>query len=227
MKESEFLADKDAIGGHFNKFTRKAFEMLPRLDKPRILDVGCGSGIPTMQLAVLSDGHITALDVDQVSVERLAKKIEGSGLCDRVETVTASMFDMDLPEESFDIIWAEGSIHVTGFARGLREWGRLLKPGGFLAVHDEKGDIGEKLRQISDCNYDLLGYFELDEDTWREEYFDPLKKLIDQSRTKKAVDPGMMALLDREQQDLDFFKENPSRCCSVFFVMRKSQHPLP
>jgi ubiquinone/menaquinone biosynthesis C-methylase UbiE len=221
MKEAEFLAEKDAIRKHFEKFTRKAFEMLPQLDKPQILDIGCGSGIPTMQLAVLSNGHIAALDIDQVSIERLRRKIEAAGLCGRVETVTASMFDMDFPEESFDIIWAEGSIHVTGFARGLREWGRLLRPGGFLAVHDEKGDIGEKLEQISNCGYELRGYFELDEETWRKEYFAPLKKLIDESRTKTAVDPGVMALVDREQQDLDFFKENPSRCCSVFFVMKK------
>jgi SAM-dependent methyltransferase len=158
-----------------------------------------------------------------MAIERLARKLEGAGLSGRVEAITGSMFDMDFPGESFDIIWAEGSIHVTGFARGLLEWGKLLKPGGFLAVHDEKGDIGEKLTQISDCSYDLLAYFELDEDTWRKEYFAPLKKLIDQIRTKKAVDPGMMGLLDREQQDLDFFKENPSRCCSVFFIMRKRQ----
>jgi SAM-dependent methyltransferase len=221
--EAEFLTDKDAIRGHFNKFTRKAFEMLPKLDKPRILDIGCGSGIPTMQLAALSNGHITALDIDQASVDGLAKKIEAAGLSGRVEATTGSMFDMDFPGESFDIIWAEGSIHVTGFAKGLREWGKLLRPGRFLAVHDELGNVGEKLEQISECGHKLLGYFELDEDTWRKDYFAPLKKLIDQSRTDKADDPGVMALLDREQQDLDFFKENPARCCSVFFVMRKRQ----
>lgn len=219
--EAEFLAEKDAVRGRLNKFTRRAFQMLPKLDRPRILDIGCGSGIPTMQLAVLSNGHITALDIDQASINGLAKKIERAGLSGRVETVRASMFAMDFLEQSFDIIWAEGSIHVTGFAKGLREWGKLLRPGGFLAVHDELGNTAEKLEQISECGYELLGYFELDEDTWRKEYFAPLKKLIDQNRTQKAVDPGVMALLEREQQDLDFFKEHPDRCCSVFFVMRK------
>ena len=28
-----------------NEYTRKAFEMLPKLDNPRILDIGCGSGL--------------------------------------------------------------------------------------------------------------------------------------------------------------------------------------
>jgi ubiquinone/menaquinone biosynthesis C-methylase UbiE len=219
--EAEFLVDKDAIRGHFSKFTRKAFEMLPKLDKPRILDIGCGSGVSTMEVADLSNGHITALDIDSLSIDRFAKKIEAAGLFGRVETVRASMFAMDFPEQSFDIIWAEGSIHVTGFAKGLREWGKLLRPGGFLAVHDELGNIGEKLEQISECGYDLLGYFKLDEQTWMNEYYAPLKKLIEQRRTEKADDPVMMALLDKEQLELDWFKQNPTRCCSVFFITRK------
>jgi ubiquinone/menaquinone biosynthesis C-methylase UbiE len=221
-KEAEFLADKDTVRQHFNKFTRKAFEMLPKLDKPRILDVGCGSGVPTMELANLSNGQITALDVDQASVDRLSGKIEKAGLSGRVKAVRCSMFDMDFPEETFDIIWAEGSIAVMGFERGLKQWSKFLKPGGFLAVHDERRDIGEKLEQISDCGYELLGYFKLDEQTWRKEYFAPLRKLVDQSRTKYADDPSALALLDKEQQEeLDVFNENPASCCSVFFIMRK------
>jgi ubiquinone/menaquinone biosynthesis C-methylase UbiE len=219
--EAEFLTDKDAVRGHFNKFTRKAFEMLPKLDKPRILDIGCGSGVATMELAELSNGLITALDIDPVSIDSLARKIQAAGLSGRLKAITGSMFDMGFPEESFDVIWAEGSIQFVGFERGLHEWSKLLKPGGCLAVHDEKGNIGEKLEQISNCGYNLLGYFKLDEQTWRNEYYAPLKKLIDQSRTEKADDPVMMALLDKEQLELDWFKENPTRCCSVFFIMRK------
>jgi ubiquinone/menaquinone biosynthesis C-methylase UbiE len=219
--EAEFLTDKDAVRGHFNKFTRKAFEMLPKLDKPRILDIGCGSGVATMELAELSNGLITALDIDPVSIDSLARKIQAAGLSGRLKAITGSMFDMGFPEESFDVIWAEGSIQFVGFERGLHEWSKLLKPGGCLAVHDEKGNIGEKLEQISNCGYNLLGYFKLDEQTWRNEYYAPLKKLIDQSRTEKADDPVMMALLVKEQLELDWFKENPTRCCSVFFIMRK------
>ncbi len=32
----------------FLKYTRKAYQMLPKMDKPRILDIGCGTGIPTI-----------------------------------------------------------------------------------------------------------------------------------------------------------------------------------
>ncbi len=36
-----------------NRYTRQAYRMLPRLDKPRILDIGCGSGAPTLSIPLL------------------------------------------------------------------------------------------------------------------------------------------------------------------------------
>ena len=36
--------------------TRKAFALLPAIDRPRILDIGCGRGLQTMELARLSGG---------------------------------------------------------------------------------------------------------------------------------------------------------------------------
>jgi len=119
--EARFQLRKDRIRKHLLKYTRKAFRMLPKLDKHHILDVGCGSGIPTMELARLSNGQIIGLDINQPLLDRLTRKIEKAGLSDRAKTLKCSMFDMDFLDESFDIIWAEGSISVIGFERGLKE----------------------------------------------------------------------------------------------------------
>ena len=220
-EEAILQIDKDLLREGLSKYTRKAFQMLPELDKPRILDVGCGSGVPTMELARLSNGQIIGLDVNQPSLDRLTRKIEKAGISNRVKVMECSIFDMDFPDESFDIIWAEGSIAVIGFKRGLKEWWQFLKPNGFLAVHDEIGDITEKLEQISSCGYDLLEYFTLNDDTWWAEYYAPLEKRINEIRTKHANDPKALAVLDEEQQEIDMFKKNPGRYCSVFFIMKK------
>ena len=220
-EETIFQIDKDLLRESLSKYTRQAFSMLPQLDKPRVLDVGCGSGVPTMELARLSNGQIIGLDVNQPLLDRLMRKVEKAGLLDRVKAVKCSMFDMHFPDESFDIIWAEGSISVIGFKRGLKEWRRLLKPNGFLVVHDETGNITEKLERISSCGYDLLQYFTLHEDIWWIEYYAPLEKRINEIRRKRADDPSALVALDNDQREIDMFKKNPRRYGSVFFIMKK------
>jgi hypothetical protein len=90
-----------------------------------------------------------------------------------------------------------------------------------MVVHDERGDVGEKLEQVSSCGYELLGYFELDEKTWWAEYFAPLEKLILETRAKYADYHGVLEVLREAQREIDMFKENPERNSSVCFVMQK------
>jgi SAM-dependent methyltransferase len=212
---------KEEIRRRLLKYTRKAYRMLPPLDRPRILDIGCGCGVPTLELARLSKGDVIGIDTDQSAVDRLTSKIKEAGLADRVKAVNGSMLNMDLAEASFDLIWSEGGIYAIGFERGLREWRRFLKPGGFMAIHDEQGNIKEKLEQIPGCGYELLGYFTLSEDVWRKEYFAPLEKLIAESRTRSADDPKVLAEIRQAQEELDLFQKHPERNRSVCFVMKK------
>ena len=221
-REARFKIKKDRIRKRLLKYTRKAFRMLPQLDKPRILDVGCGSGVPTMELARLSQGEVIGIDIDQPALDKLTSKIREVGLTDRVQAINCSILEMDFPDESFDIIWSEGSIFVIGFERGLREWKRFLKPNGFLVAHDEKGNIEEKLEQISSCGYELLGHFTMSEDMWWTEYFAPLEKLIGESRMQYADDPKVLEEANSAQWEIDMFKKNPERNSSVFFIMRKN-----
>ncbi|MEA2074286.1 MAG: class I SAM-dependent methyltransferase [Euryarchaeota archaeon] len=106
---------KDLLRKRFNKHTKRAFLMLPELEKPKILDIGCGTGVPTMKLARLSTGHVIGLDISQPFLDELKRKVEKAGFSDRVKTVKCSMSEMDFPDESFDLIWAEGSIACNWF----------------------------------------------------------------------------------------------------------------
>lgn len=229
-------------GSGRNKYTRKAYRMLPKLEKPRILDIGCGSGVPTMELARLSQGEIIGIDIHQLFLDRLTKKIEEAGLSNRVKAVNCSMFEMNFPDESFDIIWAEGSIFIIGFERGLKEWRRILKPNGFMVVHEmawlrpdppqEIYDywksiypgiktVPENLRQITGCGYDIIGHFSLPEDAWWSEYYEPLEKRIEQLRMKYINDPEALGVLAKEQREIDMFKKYCKWYGSAFFIMQK------
>jgi hypothetical protein len=90
-----------------------------------------------------------------------------------------------------------------------------------MVVYDERGNVEEKLGQILSCGYELLGYFELDEKTWWNEYFAPLEKLILETRKKFTDSTVAHKGLHDAQRELDMFKENPERNSSACFVMQK------
>ena len=98
--------------------TRKAFSFIPDLPyKPLILDIGCGSGVQTIELAKLSNGNIMALDDHQPFLSELQEKAALADVTDRIECVQSDMFSMNLNHGTFDLIWAEGSIFVPGFEK--------------------------------------------------------------------------------------------------------------
>jgi ubiquinone/menaquinone biosynthesis C-methylase UbiE len=213
---------RDLIRKHLLKYTRMAYRMLPQIDKPKILDIGCGSGAPTLELAMLSQGEVIGIDIDQSALDIFTERIREKRLIGRVKAVNLSMFDMDFQDERFDIIWSEGSIHVIGFERGLLEWKRFLKSGGFIVIHDEQGNIKEKIGQISNYGYELLDYFVLSKETWWTEYFAPLEKLIGENRKRCANDLKVLKEMNQAQEELDMFNKNPESNSSVFFVMKKT-----
>ncbi|MBW2038309.1 MAG: methyltransferase domain-containing protein [Deltaproteobacteria bacterium] len=241
----ELHQDLPREGPGRNQYTRRAFQMLPELDRPRILDIGCGTGGPTMELARLSEGEIIGLDFHQPYLDKFIKKIEEAGLSERIRVVNCSMFEMDFPDESFDIIWAEGSIFIIGFERGLKEWQRLIKPNGFLVVHEMTWlrpdppqeiynywkeiypgirNVPKNLELIPGCGYDLIGHFTLPEDAWWIEYYGPLERRIQDLRTKYVDDSEVLAVLDKEQREIDLFKKYKEWYGSVFFIMQKRNH---
>ena len=91
-----------------------------------------------------------------------------------------------------------------------------------MVIHDEKGNVEEKLEQVSRCGYKLLGYFILNEDTWRTEYFAPLEKLIAEFQTDYADDPRTLEELKQARRELEMFKNNPERNSSAYFVIQKN-----
>lgn len=225
-----------------NRYTRQAFYILPDIDKPRILDIGCGPGGQTMELARLTQGEVIGIDTHQPYVDQLTEKAKEVGLSDRVHAINCSMFDMQFPDESFDIIWAEGSIYITGFERGLMEWRRLIKPKGILAVHEmtwlrpdppqeiyaywkefypEIKTVAGNIDIISKCGYTLLGQFTLPEDAWWIEYYNPLEERINNLRGKYINNREALAVLDNEQREIDMYKQYYQWYGSVFFVMQK------
>jgi SAM-dependent methyltransferase len=226
-----------------DEYTRRAYEMLPPLREPRILDIGCGSGAPTLELARLSGGQVVGLDVHQPFLDELTRRAQAAGLANRVTARNGSMLSMEFPDEVFDLVWAEGSIFIVGFDRGLEQWRRLIRAGGFLVVHDvawlrpdppdelrefwsqaypDMRDISENLEAIPPRGYEVLGHFPLPEDAWWVEYYVPLEGRLPELRLEHAGDAEALVLLEDSQREIDILRRYPGWYGSVFFVMQKT-----
>lgn len=196
--------------------------MLPPLKNPRILDIGCGSGVPTLELARLSKGEIIGIDIDEAQLNKFNIKIKEAGLAHRVKTLKCSLKNIKFPNEHFDIIWAEGVTWLIGFQKGLPAWRRFIKPNGFLVVHDEMGDIDKKVELIGTSGYKFIDKFLVPGDAWWNKYYRPLEKRIDELRKKYHHNPKALTILDKEQREVEEFKKNPKYHGSVFFIMQKT-----
>jgi len=216
-----YIIAKDHIRKNLNKYTRKAFKFLPKYKNPLILDVGCGTGVPTIELARISEGHIIGIDIDDTSLNLLQRKIKETGLNKRVSIIKNSILTMDFPEENFDIIWAEGAIFVIGFENSIKQWRRLLKPKGFLVIHDENKEKNKKLGLIKKYGYTLIAQFDLSDDLWRSEYYTPIEQLIVKFRNKYPSDSGLVNELDKDQIEIDKCKSNSIVISSFFVIMQK------
>ena len=214
-------AQKDQIRKHFLKYTRQAFQLIPIMKDPHILDVGCGSGIPTIELAKMSKGRIIGIDTDQHLLDILAKRIKEEGLLKQVEIKKCSLFDIDFPEETFDIIWAEGSIWIIGFRKGLQVWNPLLKPKGFLVVHDSIRTFSNELNGSSKLGYKLVNHFELPEDAWLKQYCEPLEIIIKEQSEKAKDNITLKSLLDEYQNEVNIIRKNPKDNMSAFYIFQK------
>lgn len=102
----------------------------------RILDVGAGTGTGALALAVsFPDARVTAVDISATFLDRLADKVAGLGLGDRVDTVAADL-DAGWPTIApVDLAWASLSLHhMADPDRVLKDVLATLRPGGYLAV---------------------------------------------------------------------------------------------
>ena len=226
-----------------NLATRMAYAMtgdLPRA--PRILDIACGPGMQTLELARLSDGDITAVDLHQPFLDVLRRRARDAGLGRLITPMQASMDALPFEPGSFDLIWSEGAIYIIGFERGLTLWRPLLADGGCLAVTEccwLKPDPPEELRAfwtaypgmmnveaaqavIDRSGYDLLGDFVLPDAAWWEDYYGPMEARIAALEQKYAGDALALAELAGARVECDLRRRYPDWYGYVFFVMRKA-----
>lgn len=113
--------------------------LLPHL-RPgmRLLDVGCGVGSITLDLAELvAPGVVVGVDMDEAQLTIAREAAATRGLTNASFTV-GSVYELPFANASFDVALAHTLLlHLSDQLRALRELRRVLAPGGLVAVSDD------------------------------------------------------------------------------------------
>lgn len=101
-----------------------------------ILDVAAGAGEPAVSAAerVGPGGYVLATDISEGIIELALQVAREKGL-KQVETRAMDGEKLDLPDASFDAVLCRlGLMYMPHPVNALREWRRVLRPGGRVAV---------------------------------------------------------------------------------------------
>ena len=220
----------------------RALKLVGRLPaRPDILDIACGPGGQTIDLAeLIPDARITAVDPYAPFLRDLEDRAARAGVAQRIRALRGDMQKLAFEPASFDLLWCEGAAYIMGFAEALATWKPLLRPGGALAVSEPvwlTADYPEMVRacweeyaRMADpdaarasarrAGYEIVGDFVLSQAAWWTNYYGPLEASLNAVARRHAGDPVARAVLDEIRLELDCYRRHPDCYGYLFLVLR-------
>lgn len=215
---------------------------------PRVLDVGCGPGGQTQDLARFGGTTVVAVDNHLPFLRSLPRRLDsapGSSTSNGpgISPVAADMKRLPFRPGSFDVVWSEGAIYIAGFDAGLESWRPLLKSGGAIAVteiswlrDDPPAELAAFWHEaypamrsvpvneaaVRAAGYDLVDRFVLPESSWWDSYYTPIERKLPEFRRRYAGDPLALEVIEAEQMEIDLYRTCSDWYGYVFYLGRRN-----
>jgi ubiquinone/menaquinone biosynthesis C-methylase UbiE len=143
----------EARGKHwfFQKVLREYLDAMDVDSASTVLDMGCGTGVAARTIARRANftGRVTGIDLSPYLVEAAKRLADEEGLGGRVEFLSGDTRALDIPDGRFDGVVAHTLVsHVQEVLTVLEEVGRVVKPGGLIAIFD--GDYASMTFALDD-----------------------------------------------------------------------------
>lgn len=208
---------------------------------PAILDMACGPGMQTLDLArAVPCASITALDGHGPFLAEVGRRAAAAGYADRIKTLRADMAAPPVEPGQFDLIWCEGAVYMLGIGKALRLWQPLLKTGGVIAFTEPvwltSNPSARALRNWIDCpamtnvagirsqvqsgGYDVLDTFTLPPEAWWADYYGPLEARVPKLRAKYGDDPVANGVLDAADDEIEAYRLHANEFGYEFVIAR-------
>lgn len=239
----EYFASVERQGPGSPEVTKKALSFIEHLtEQSRIADIGCGSGGQTMVLAEYAPGQITGLDLFPDFINIFNRNAGQLQLQERVQGVVGSMDNLPFGVGELDLIWSEGAIYNIGFQRGLNEWRKYLKPGGYIAVSEvswftderpaeinefwmdaypEIDTIPNKVAQLQKAGYIPVANFILPENCWTEHFYAPQVEAQENFLKKYAGNEDAEGFIENQRHETKLYQKYKDFYGYVFYIGKK------
>jgi ubiquinone/menaquinone biosynthesis C-methylase UbiE len=239
----EYFSSIERQGPGSPEATVKALSFIEHLTNgSRIADIGCGTGGQTMVLAQNTPGQITGIDLFPTFIDLFNRNANKLNFGNRIKGIVGSMDNLPFQNEELDLIWSEGAIYNIGFAQGLKEWRKFLKPGGHIAVTEaswfteERPDeidtfwqdaypgidtIPNKIAQVQKNGYIPVASFILPENCWTDHFYVPQVKAQEVFMKKHKGNQTASELVANERHEALLYSKYKAYYGYVFYIGKK------
>ena len=104
-------------------------------ENSHVLEIGTSTGFTAIELAKLVKCHVTAVDVNEESLQEAQRRAEAEGVAEKIKFVVQDASKLDYKDEQFDMVFC-GNVtsYLNNKSKCLQEFIRVLKPHGFIAA---------------------------------------------------------------------------------------------
>ena len=239
----EYFSSVERQGPGSPEVTIKALSFIDNLtNKSHIADIGCGTGGQTMILAQNVLGNITGIDLFPDFINQFNQNFQKRNLQDRVKGIVGNMEELPFQNNELDLIWSEGAIYNIGFERGLKEWRKYIKQGGYIAVSEaswftverpaeiqefwqvaypEIDTIPNKVSQMQKAGYIPVATFILPENCWTEHFYAPLVASQEAFLKKYAGNTTVEEFIASERHETSLYHKYKAYYGYVFYIGKR------
>ena len=214
----------------------------PLLKGARIADIGCGTGTPALTLASHTDGNITSIDLFPTFIDILNQRAHDANLQSRVKGIVGDMQSLPFENDSLDMIWCKRAIYNIGFKRGMNEWRRFLKSGGYIVASEaswftesrpadierywqdaypEIDTIANKVAVMQRAGYVPVAVFTLPENCWTDNFYIPQKEAQRLFLQQHAGNNTAEELIASQRHEADMYARYHRYYGYAFYIGKK------
>ncbi|MBD1862365.1 MULTISPECIES: cyclopropane-fatty-acyl-phospholipid synthase family protein [Trichocoleus] len=229
---------QDRKGPGDSDFSRHILSHLSTLPlKPRIADLGCGSGAGALLLAQHFQSTVMAVDSSSVFIDELTARAKQFGLEHLIMPIQGDMAQVDWLAGSVDLLWSEGAIYHLGFEQGLKIWRPLLANSGIAVISEMSwfidnvpepaiaywqnaypmmGTEAENIDRANRSGFIVLSTHRLPSQAWWVNYYGPLRERMQHIE----ITPITQSVIHETEEEMRLFEKFSDSYGYTFYVLQ-------